>query len=218
MPFDPVRDFTPISQLIQSVTTIVVSPSLPVSNLKELIEYAKANPGKVAFGTSGIGSEHHLSGEQIAQLTGAQLVHVPYKASLQGLQDVAAGRLPMAFAILAVALPQAKAGKVRMVAVVRDSRSTRVPELPALSEVVTGFEPPPSWVGLLAPANLPPVILRRVSADTIKALNLPETRQRLDAQGLDVVASTPEEFAAQIRRQSDLVGRIVKAAGIEPTE
>jgi tripartite-type tricarboxylate transporter receptor subunit TctC len=218
MPFDPVKDFTPISQLIQSVTTIVVSPSLPVGNLQELIDYAKANPGRIAYGTSGIGSEHHLSGEQIGQITGARMVHVPYKASLQALQDATAGRLPMAFAILAVTLPQAKAGKVKMIAVVREQRSERVPDVPALPEVVKGFEPPPSWVGLLGPANLPPAVLRRLSADTIKALNLPDTRQKLDAQGLDIVASTPEDFSAQIRRQTDLVGRIVKAANIEPSE
>lgn len=218
MPFDPVKDFTPISQFIQSVTTLVVSPSLPVSNLRELIDYAKANPGKIAYGTSGVGSEHHLSGEQIAQITGAQMVHVPYKASLQALLDVAADRLPMAFAILSVALPQAKAGKVRLIAVVRENRSSRVPDLPALAEAVPGFEPPPSWVGLLGPANLPPAIQKRISSDTIRALNLPDTRQKLDAQGLDVIASTPEEFAAQIRRQTELVGKIVKGAGIQPTE
>jgi tripartite-type tricarboxylate transporter receptor subunit TctC len=218
MPFDPVKDFTPISQFIQSVTVIVVSPSLPANNLRELIDYAKNNPGKIAYGTSGVGSEHHLSGEQIAQITGAQMVHVPYKASLQALIDVASDRLPMAFAILAVALPQAKAGKVRLVGVVRETRSSRLPDMPALPEAVPGFEPPPSWVGLLGPANLPPPILKRISSDTIRALNLPDTRQKLDAQGLDIVASTPEEFATQIRRQTELVARIVKGAGIQPTE
>ena len=218
MPFDPVKDFTPISQLIQSVTTVVVSPSLPVRNLKELIDYAKANPGKIAYGTSGVGSEHHLSGEQIAQLTGAQMIHIPYKGSLRALMDVAGDRLPMAFSILSVALPQVKAGKAKLIAVVRETRSERLPDVPALPEVVQGFEPPPSWTGLLGPANLPPAILNRISADTIKALNRQDTRQKLDAQGLDIVASTPDEFATQLRRQTDLVARIVKGAGIQPTE
>ncbi len=218
MPFDPVKDFTPISQLIQSVTTIVVAPSLPVKNLKELIDYARANPGKIAYGTSGVGSEHHLSGEQIAQLTGAQMVHIPYKGSLQALLDVAGDRLPMAFSILSVALPQVKTGKVKLIAVVRETRSERIPDVPALPEAVAGFEPPPSWTGLLGPANLPAAILSRISADTIRALNRQDTRQKLDAQGLDVVGSTPEEFALLIRRQTDLVARIVKGAGIQPTE
>ena len=218
MPFDPEKDFTPISQLIQSITTIVVSPSLPVNNLKELIDYARANPGKIAYGTSGVGSEHHLSGEQIAQITGTQMVHVPYKASVQALMDVASGRLPMAFSILSVAMPQVKAGKVKMIAAVREKRSERIPEIPALPEVVLGFEPPPSWTGLLGPANLPAPILARISAETIKALAQPETRKKLDAQSLDIVGSTPEAFAAQIRRQTELVAKIVKAAGIQPSD
>lgn len=218
MPFDPARDFTPISQLIESTTVIVAAPSLPAGNLRDLIAYAKANPGKIAFGTSGVGSEHHLSGEQIAQITGAQMVHVPYKASLQALLDTAADRLPMSFAILSVALPQVKAGKVRFIAVVGEKRSARLPDVPSIAEVVPGFEPPPSWVGILGPAKMPAPLLARISADIIKAMNLPETRQKLEAQLLDVVASTPEEFAAKIRRQTELVSRIVKGAGIEPTE
>ncbi|MFM9969295.1 MAG: Bug family tripartite tricarboxylate transporter substrate binding protein [Burkholderiales bacterium] len=218
MPFDPAKDFTPISQLIESVTVIVAAPSLPVNSLRELLDYAKANPGKIAYGTSGVGSEHHLSGEQIAQLSGVQMVHVPYKASLQALLDTAADRLPMAFTILSVAMPQVKAGKVRYIAVVGDKRSRRLPDVPALAEGVPGFEPPPSWTGVFGPANLPPAILARISADTIKAMTLPDTRQKLDAQSLDVVASTPEAFAALIRRQTELVGKIVKAAGIQPSE
>ena len=182
------------------------------------MDYARVNPGKIAYGTSGVGSEHHLSGEQISQLTGIQWVHVPYKASLQALVDVAAGRLPVTFAILAVTLPQAQSGKVKMIAVAREKRSARLPDIPALPEVVTGFEPPPSWVGFLGPANLPAPVLKRVASDTIRALNLPDTKQKLDQQGLDVVGSTPEEFAARIRRETDLVARIVKNAGIEPSE
>ena len=218
MPFDPAKDFTPISQLIESTTVLVAAPSLPAGNLRELIAYAKANPGKIAYGTSGVGSEHHLSGEQITQITGAQMVHVPYKASLQALLDAAADRLPMTFAILSVAQPQVKAGKVRFIAVVGEKRSARLPDVPALAEAVPGFETPPSWVGILGPAKMPAPLLARISSDIIKAMNLPETRQKLEAQSLDVVASTPDEFAVKIRRQTELVAKIVKAAGIEPTE
>ena len=108
-PFDPVKDFTPVSQLIESVTVLVANPALPVGNVKELVEYARQNPGKVAFGSSGVGSEHHLSGEQINLLTGVQMLHVPYKASVQGLLDVVSGRLQTAYLIYVVALPQIKA-------------------------------------------------------------------------------------------------------------
>ncbi len=215
-PFDPVKDFTPITQCIESVTTIIVNPAVPANTLKELVEYARQNPGKVAYGTSGIGSEHHLSGEQIKQLSGVDMLHVPYKASIQGLLDVVAGRLPMAFSIYVVALPHIKSGKVKVLAVVRDKRSPLLPDVPAVPEMVPGFEPPPSWVGIFGPASLPAPLLRRINGDIVKALNLPETRQKLGDQGLEVIGSTPEEFAARIQRQKELVARIVKGAGIQP--
>jgi tripartite-type tricarboxylate transporter receptor subunit TctC len=215
-PFDPVKDFTPVSQLIESVTVLVANPALPVGNVKELVEYARQNPGKVAFGSSGVGSEHHLSGEQINLLTGVQMLHVPYKASVQGLLDVVSGRLQTAYSIYVVALPQIKAGKIKPLAVVREKRSPLLPEVPAMAEMVPGFEPPPSWVGIFAPAGLPQPVLRRVSTDLLKALNLPDTRARLTEQGLDIVGSTPEEFSARIQKQKELVARIVKGAGIQP--
>jgi tripartite-type tricarboxylate transporter receptor subunit TctC len=215
-PFDPVRDFTPVTQCIESVTTIIVNPALPASTLKELIEYARRNPGKIAYGTSGIGSEHHLSGEQIKQLAGIDMLHVPYKASMQGLLDVVSGRLPMAFAIYVVALPHIKSGKVRALAVVRDRRNALLPDVPAVPEMVPGFEPPPSWIGIFGPAGLPGPLLKRLNADLVKTLNLAETRAKLADQGLDVIGSSPEEFAARIERQKQLVARIVKSAGIQP--
>jgi tripartite-type tricarboxylate transporter receptor subunit TctC len=214
-PFDPVKDFTPISQLVESVTTIVMNPEVPATNLRELVEYARRNPGKVAFGTSGIGSEHHLSGEQIKQLAGVDMLHVPYKASIQGLLDVVSGRLPIAFSIYVVALPHIKSGKVKVLAVVRDKRSPLLPDVPAVPEMVPGFEAPPSWVGVFGPANVPPPLLRRISGDIIKALNLPDTRAKLTDQGLEVIGNTPEEFAALIQRQKSLVARVVKAANIQ---
>ena len=215
-PFDPVRDFTPITQCIESVTLIVVNPSLPVATLRDLVDYARQNPGKVAYGTSGVGSEHHLSGEQIKQLAGIDMLHVPYKASMQGLLDVVSGRLPMAFSIYVVAMPQVRSGKVRALAVVRERRSPLLPDVPAVPEMVPGFEPPPSWIGIFGPANLPVALVRRLNADIVKALNLPDTRAKLTDQGLEVVGNTAEEFAVRIERQKQLVARIVKNAGIEP--
>jgi tripartite-type tricarboxylate transporter receptor subunit TctC len=215
-PFDPVRDFTPITQCIESVTTIVVNPGVPANTLRELVEYARRNPGKIAYGTSGIGSEHHLSGEQIKQLAGIDMLHVPYKASMQGLLDVVSGRLPMAFSIYVVALPHIKSGKVKVLAVVRDRRNALLPDVPAVPEMVPGFEPPPSWIGIFGPAGLPGPLLKRLNGDIVKTLNLPETRARLADQGLEVVGNTAEEFAARIERQKQLVARIVKNAGIQP--
>ena len=215
-PFDPVKDFTPITQFVESVTTIVMNPAVPATNLKELIEYARQNPGKVAFGTSGVGSEHHLSGEEIKQLAGVDMLHVPYKASAQGLLDVVSGRLPIAFSIYVVAMPQIKAGKVKVLAVVRDKRSALLPDVPAVPEAVPGFEPPPSWVGLFAPAGLPAPLLKRIHGDFIRVLNAPDTKAKLTEQGLEIVGNTPEEFSAKIQKQKELVARIVKGAGIQP--
>jgi tripartite-type tricarboxylate transporter receptor subunit TctC len=215
-PFDPVKDFTPITQTIEAITTIIVNPNVPANNLRELVDYARKNPGKVAYGTSGVGSEHHLSGEQISQLGGVQMLHVPYKASAQGLLDVVSGRLPMAFSIYMVALPHIKSGKIRALAVVRDKRTPLLPDLPAVPEMVPGFEPPPSWVGIFGPANLPGPILKRLNGDIVKVLNTPEPRAKLTEQGLEIIGNTPEEFAAKIERQKQLVARIVKGAGIQP--
>ena len=215
-PFDPVKDFTPITQCIESVTTIIVNPAVPANTLKELVDYARQNPGKLAYGTSGVGSEHHLSGEQIKQLAGIDMLHVPYKASMQGLLDVVSGRLPVAFAIYVVALPHIKSGKVKALAVVREKRTTLLPDVPAVPEAVPGFEPPPSWIGIFGPAGLPGPLLRRLNADIVKTLNLPDTRSKLADQGLEVVGNSPEEFASRIERQKQLVARIVKNAGIQP--
>ncbi|MFM9968199.1 MAG: Bug family tripartite tricarboxylate transporter substrate binding protein [Burkholderiales bacterium] len=215
IPFDPVRDFTPITQITESVPTIVLNPRLPVNSLGELIDYARRNPGKIAFGTSGIGSDHHLSGEEIKQLMKLDMLHVPYKAGAQALVDVISGQLPMAFVIHTQALPHIRSGKARALAVVKEKRFALLPEVPTVTEVIPAFEVPPSWTGLLGPAGLPSALLSRIAADAIRAMNLPETRARYAEGGQEVIASTPEEFTAKIRRNLELVGRIVKAAGIQ---
>ena len=215
-PFDPVKDFTAITQITESVPTIVANPRLGVNSLAELIDYARRNPGKIAFGTSGIGSDHHLSGEEIKQLVKVDMLHIPYKAGAQALVDVVTGQLPMAFVIHTQALPHIRSGKVKALAVVKEKRFALLPDVPMVAEVIPGFEVPPSWTGLLGPAHLPPAVLARISGDAIRALNQPDTRARFGDSGQEVVASTPEEFAAKIRRNLELVAKIVKAAGIQP--
>jgi tripartite-type tricarboxylate transporter receptor subunit TctC len=215
-PFDPVKDFTPITQITESVPLIVVNPKLGVNSLAELIEFARRNPGKLAFGTSGIGSDHHLSGEEIKQLAKIDMLHIPYKAGAQALVDVISGQLPMAFVIHTQALPQVRSGKAKALAVVKEKRFSLLPEVPTVAEGIPGFEVPPSWTGLLGPGGLSPALLARLSGDVRKAMDLPETRARYADSGQEVVASSPEEFAAKIRRNLELVARIVKAAGIQP--
>jgi tripartite-type tricarboxylate transporter receptor subunit TctC len=218
-PFDPVKDFTPVTELGESTTLLVVNPSVPAGNLQDLLEYARRNPGKLAYGTSGVGSATHLAGEQIRMLTGVELVHVPYKAVSQALQDVAAGQLPASFAIIGLALPAMRAGKVRALAVVRDTRSPALPEIPAVAEVVGGFEAPRNFVGLYAPARMPQPLLAAVHGFAVNTLATAEIRDKLAQGGFEArTNATPEDFAGQIKRQIDLVGRIVKAAGIKPSD
>ena len=215
--FDVLKDLTPITAIART-TTFIVTTAGRFNSLGDLIGYAKANPGKISYGTSGHGSAHHLSGEQIQMLTGSRMEHVPYKGGTLPMQEAAGGTIPLAIGIVSIVQPFVTAGKLRALGVVSEKRSPIMPDVPAVPEVVLGFEPPPSWTGLFGPANLPPAILRRANADAVKALNDPETRQRLAELRFDPLPSSPEEFAAQIRRDIELVGRVVRAAKIQPTD
>ena len=217
-PFDPQKDFTPIAAIADPTIVLIASPSLPANNLKELVEYAKAHPGKVGYATSGIGSAHHLSGEQIKMLTGAPIVHVPYKGLFDSVKDIMSGQVAVGFNLSGPSGPLLKSGKVKLLAVIGTSRWPAWPDVPTASEQVPGFEPPPAWTGLFGPAGMPAALVHRINADATRASYLPEVKQKINGAGFNVISSSPEEFAARIRREVDLVGRIVKGAGIEPTE
>jgi tripartite-type tricarboxylate transporter receptor subunit TctC len=217
--FDPVKDFTPITEVGETVTLWVAHPSFPVSSFKAMIDYARQNPGKVAYGTSGVGSPHHLSGELVNMLTGVKLLHVPYKSSSQALTDTMAGQLPTTFAISGLVVPAVRSGKVKALAIVREKRFDALPDVPTIAEVVPGFEPPPTWTGMFGPAGMPQPLLRRVHGDILKSLNKSEVRAKLAGQHFEVITNdTPDAFAAQIQRQIALVGKIVKGAGIQPVD
>ena len=218
-PFDPVNDFTPITQLGSAVTLLVAHPGLPYKSLRELIDYAKANPGKASYGTSGVGSPTHLAGVLIGQLTGTNIVHVPYKAVSQAFNDVVGGQLPLAYAISSQVMPAARAGKVRVLAVLEEERYATLPDVPTIQEVVPRFEAPPSWPGLFGPKGLPDPVLRRLHSEAFKVLNSPEVKEKLAAREFYVSPQkSPEEFMAKIKRELALIGGIVKRAGIQPTE
>ncbi|OGA34739.1 MAG: hypothetical protein A3G80_03610 [Betaproteobacteria bacterium RIFCSPLOWO2_12_FULL_62_13b] len=216
--FDPVKDFTPITAVGETPTVIIAHPSVPVNSFKELLGYAKANPGKLSYGTSGIGSPHHLSAEQIKMLTGVEMVHVPYKAGAQAMLDVITGQIPLSYSIIAPAMPHIKSGKVKALVTVRSKRAMWLPQIPTVGEMVPGFDAPASWTGLFGPANLPAPILRRVNGDVVRAMRQPETTKKINDAGFEVIGNSPEEFAALIKGQIELTGRIVKAAGIKPTD
>ncbi|MCC6473531.1 MAG: tripartite tricarboxylate transporter substrate binding protein [Burkholderiales bacterium] len=213
LPFDPLKDLTPITIIGDIAMLVVANAALPFNNFKELIEYARANPGKVNYGTTGIGTSMHLAGEQIDMLSGAPLTHIPYKTS--PVLDAASGALQLAFVVGAQGLPLIREGKVKLITVMSSARFRAMPEVPLINEVLPGFEPPPQWTGLLGPGALPPAIVKRLFADVVHGLTSPEGRARVQKVGFEsMVSKSPEEFAALIRRQQELVARIAKSAGI----
>ena len=215
LPFDPSKDLTPVAMVIEAASLLVASNTLGVNSVPELIEFAKKNPGKLSYGTTGIVSSHHLNGEQFDMLTGTQMVHIPYKSA--PVADTAAGMLPLTYAIAAQAMPFIRSGKVRALAMTTERRLKTLPETPLMQEVVPGFEPAPAWTGVYGPARLPPAVLRRLHDDINRSLSVPDVVSKINDVGFDVVLSaTAEEFAQRMKKGIDLTARIVKAAKIEP--
>ena len=213
MPYDATRDFAPITLVAVTPNVLVVNPALPVQSLKELIAYAKANPGKLSFGSGSNGSAGHLAGELFKADTGADMVHIPFKGGAPAMQALLAGDTQLMFDNLANAMPQVKAGKLKALAVTTAQRSKLVPELPTMAEAgVPGFDIS-TWFGLLAPAGTPPAIIAKWNADVTAILDAPEMRERLTAQGAEAAPTTPNEFAAFIARELAKYARIVQASG-----
>jgi tripartite-type tricarboxylate transporter receptor subunit TctC len=216
-PYDTLRDFTPIGQVGEAVAAMVVSNAIPANTMKEFVEYAKKNPGKISYGTSGVGTTHHLSGEVLQQLTGIKLVHVPYKGGGQSMQDLAGGQIDMLFGVLASTLPQIQAGKMKLLAINMDKRYKGAPDTPTVRESLPGYERPPGWMAYFGPAALPATIATRLHAEINKAMNHPEAISVFDKLGLGIeVSESPQQFAAQVKRQYAQAGALVKSAGIEP--
>jgi tripartite-type tricarboxylate transporter receptor subunit TctC len=216
LPYDPVKDFTPISAMLEPVTGLVANPDIPVSNIRELIDYAKRNPGKLSYASSGIGSVFHLTGELFKQVASIDLLHVPYKGTQQALTDTMSGANSLALSAVSGVMPLAKSGKLKLLAVLEAKRFSRLPDVPTIGESLPGFEKPASWFGFFGPAGLPPAIVSRVQADVARGANVPEVRDRLEEMGLVVIGSTSTEFAAILRRGYEVYGQAAKAAGVKP--
>lgn len=214
--YDPVKDFAPITLAISYVNVLVVNPKLQINTAADLVAYAKANPGKVTFGSAGNGSSNHLFGELLKVLTGTPMQHVPYRGSAPALADVMAGNLTFMFDILNVSGPQIRAGRVRGLAVGSVRRTPYFPELPTLAESgVKGFEEVGSdlWFGIMAPGGTPKPVVAKLNAALIEGLRSADMRQRIRAQSLDIWTSTPEEFAAVLKSDLARWGKVVKASG-----
>ena len=213
---DPLKDFTPITKAFETVALVVTSPALPVESVRDLLEYAKRHPGKLSYGTSGIGTTHHLSGESIRLLTGIDWVHVPYKGGPPVITDLIAGEIQVGFSILATAAPFLASGKIRALAVNGAKRYHVIPNVPTVAEQLPGYEAPSTWGGYFGPAGMPQSIVNCLHDEIVRILSSPEVRTKSEDIGFPIATSTPEELTATIRRDIEYTARIVKAIGIRP--
>jgi tripartite-type tricarboxylate transporter receptor subunit TctC len=216
VPYDPVRDFTPITMLSEAVLVVAVPPSSPFKSMKDLVDQARREPGKVFYGTSGVGTTHHLSAELLQQVAGIKLTHVPYKDPNQVATEIIAGRLPVGFGIFGTMYPHHVAGKLRMISINNTRRYGRTPDIPTIGEQVPGYEPPPGWNGWFGPAGLPRPIVQRLNAEINRAVTSPDLRDKIDALGFIPTPGTPEQLADAVKAGLERTGKLVKAAGIEP--
>lgn len=209
LPYDSLRDFEPVTQIVAGPTLLVVRNGLPVQNVRELVAYAKANPGKLSYGSVGIASVSHLAGEILNLLTGISTVHIPYKGSTPILTDIMGERVDFAFIGISGSIQQARAGQVRTIAISTLKRSPNFPEIPAVSETAPGFEIN-SWYGMMMPAGTPRAIVQRLQQEVAAALRKPDVLDWMKQNGLDPVGSTPEEHAAHIRAELVKWARVVQ--------
>jgi tripartite-type tricarboxylate transporter receptor subunit TctC len=214
-PVDVNKDFTPIIVAVQSSSIIVANPSTPINSAKELIEFAKRNPGKLTYGTPGVGSNFHLAGE-LLKIHGVELTHVPYKGGGPALQAVLAGETMVSLMDFTTMLPHVKAGKLKGIALIDPKRHPALPDLPAMGEILPGYFMPESWFAFFGPAGMQPAVVARLNADVTRALNAPDVKPLLEERSLIIVAGPPSEVTRQIKNGFDVYGKVIKAAGIQP--
>jgi tripartite-type tricarboxylate transporter receptor subunit TctC len=213
VPYDPVKDFLPVSLITISPFALVVHPAVPVKTVKELIALAKAEPARLNYASAGSGSVIYLGMEQLKRLTGITMLHVPYKGSAQGLTDVLAGHVALMLFAVPPALQHVAADRLRLLGITSAKRSPQRPDVPTISEAgMPGYEVT-TWTGLLVPPKTPAAVVAKLRGALIKTIRTPETRQQLEAQGVDIVGGSPEEFAAFIKTELDKHAKIIKGAG-----
>lgn len=214
--YDPVKDFAPIIKLAELPLLLITNPNAPYSSVRELVSYARQNPGKLSYATSGKGSPSHLSIEMIRQATGIDVVAVPYKNVGQAMTDALAGTVSFYFPAIPGALPQVKSGKARALAIGAVKRSSKLPAVPTLAEDlgIAGLEVI-TWYGLFAPAGTPKEVIARLHNEMARVMEMPETRDKLAATGVDVSVLSAEDFGAQVRADSARYGKLVRDLGLK---
>ncbi len=212
MPYDMVRDFAPVAHIASAPNLLVVTNSLPVKNVAELITYMKANPDKLSFGSPGVGTSVHVSGELFKSLTGTQMVHVPYRGRQFAIPDLVGGQIQLMFDNMPSALPMAKEGKIRALAQTTLTRSPAAPDVPTVAETVPGFEAT-TWFALFAPAGTPRDVVMKLNAEVQRVFKLPDVADKLKGLGLEPWLSTPEELAAYQAKEIVKWAKVVKDSG-----
>lgn len=211
--YDPIKDFEPITVIANTHQLLVAHPSLPAGNIRELVAYAKANPGKLNYGSAGSGSATHLNAELFKSMTGTFIVHIPYRGSTQARQDLVAGEVQLSVDGLLPTLPLIKAGKLKALALTSSRRSAIAPEIPTMAEAGVPGYASDTWYGMMAPAGTPREIVTVLHGAAIKAINAPAVRERLSAQGAELVGGTPDEFRRLLEREVALWTKVVRDSG-----
>jgi tripartite-type tricarboxylate transporter receptor subunit TctC len=213
LPFDTLKDFTSVGQAVSSPNVLVVHPSIPARTTRDLIAIAKARPGQITFASGGSGAATHLAGELLKIMSGVDMTHIPYKGAGPATIDLISGQVTWMFGTILPTLPHVRAGKLRALAVSGKLRAAVLPEVPTVAEHVPGFEAS-SWYGVFAPAGTPMEIVTKLNQEMARALTPPEVRQRLAAEGTEVVAGRPEEFTALFRAEVAKWARVIRESGI----
>ncbi len=214
MPFRGTEDFTPIALVANVVNTMVINAAVPATSVRELIAYAKANPGKLAYASAGGGSTNHLAAEMFMKAAGISMLHVPYKGGAPAVLDTAGNQTQVLFSASTQTLPHVRSGKLRLLAVTEAKRSALLPAVPTLMETLPGLEMS-VWYAAFGPAGMPAELAARLNVEINQAMAMPDVRARMDAIGVDVVSAGPEHLATALRNDSERYGRIIKELGIK---
>lgn len=215
LPFDPEKDFTPLTMVSTTPALLVAHPSLPANNLRELIALAKAKPGKLNFAIGALGSSVHLAGEAFKMMSGTYIVNIPYKGTAPAIQDVLAGQVEMMFANVGNAQAHVRAGKLKALGTTSPQRLPQFPDVPAIAEVLPGYQSS-AWFGLFGPAKLPPEVLKRVGDAARQAVQSPEVRKRIETEGATPIGNAPEDFARFVHEEIVRWAKVVKYSGAKP--
>jgi tripartite-type tricarboxylate transporter receptor subunit TctC len=215
LPFDPEKDFTPLTMVSTTPALLVAHPSLPANNLRELVALAKAKPGKLNFAIGALGSSVHLAGEAFKMMSGTYIVNIPYKGTAPAIQDVLAGQVEMMFANVGNAQAHVRAGKLKALGVTSPKRLPQFPDVPAIAEVLPGYQSS-AWFGLFGPARMPPDLVKRISDAARQAIGSPEVKKRIEFEGATPVGNTPEEFGRYVHEEIARWAKVVRYSGAKP--